>query len=184
MAFNSCNCLNNSYTLAGMSLDCAANIGGIKQVFIALYDPEMFKLDSSGATVTGFTSASGTAFYQYCLKKNLSSYEQTLTVEDNGNRYITNALTLVFPRMDSQKRLEVQALAYADVCAVVEDRNGIFWALGIEEPLTSTDGSGVTGTQKSDANQYTVVLGNDEPAYAYPLSSDAVSALEALVAND
>lgn len=148
-------------------------------MFIALYASNMFTV--SAGTVTGISSSA--TWYQYCLKKNLSSYEQTLTVEDNGNRYISNALTMVFPRMETSKRMEVQALAYADVCAVVVDNNGKYWALGLNEPLASTDGSGVTGTQKSDANQYTVVLGNDEPEYAYELSSAAITALEGKVAS-
>lgn len=177
-----CKC-SNLQTLAGLALDCATNIGGIKRVFLRQYADDAFTV--SGDTVTGIntgaTTASTVAYYEYCFRKNTSEYNQTLTVSDNGNRFVQHSLSLVFPRMEATKRAEMMALTYGDVNAVVEDANGKYWAIPQEEPVSATEGSGATGVQKSDSNQYAITLGCETSVYAYELTAEAVTALLALV---
>lgn len=177
MAISTCSCINAA-SLKGMTLDCAVNLGGVKEVYLRPYAANAFSI--SGDTVTGITS--GASWYQYCLRKQTSEYNGDLTVNDNGSRFIQHSLTLVFPRMDAAKRAEVQALSYGDVNAVVVDSNGKYWGIPADEPLSATDGTAATGVQKSDTNQYTVVLGSQTAGYAYELTAEAITALEGYVA--
>ena len=176
MAISSCSCINAA-SLKGLTMDCATNVGGIKEVFLRAYADNAFTV--SGDTVTSVTS--GASWYHYCLRKNTSEYNGTLTVNDNGSRFVQHLLTMVFQRMDATKRAEVQALSYGDVNAVFVDANGKYWAIPQDEPVSATDGTAATGVQKADSNQFTVVIGNETAAYAYELTADAITALEGLV---
>lgn len=176
MACTSC---VNSATLKGLARDCAASVGGIEVVYLRPYANDAFTV--SGDTVTGVTSGTGATWYEYCLRKQTSQYDQTLTVNDNGSRFVEHSLSLAFQRMDATKRAEMVALSYGDVNAIVKDSNGKYWAIPLDEPVSATEGGGATGLQKSDTNQYTITLGAETAQYAYELTAGAIEALEALV---
>lgn len=192
MAFTSCgNCINAA-TLAGLKLDCDLNFGGISEVFIASYDPDMYTLTGASTAVTAVTInnaaavssiKSGTTFYHYCLKKNTSSLSSAGARGDNDALVITNTLNLVFKKMDAVKRLEVQALSNADVCVVVHDKNDNYFALGVTDSVRMGDSEGVTGVQKTDANQYSINLVSEEDVWPLPLTAAAITTLKGLVSE-
>lgn len=192
MAYTACgNCINSA-TLAGLKLDCDLNFGGISEVFIASYDAAMYTLTGASTAVTAVTInnaaavsgiKSGTSWYQYCVRKNTSSLSSSAARGDNDALVITNTLNLVFKKMDSVKRLEVQALSNADVNVIVKDKNGIYWALGVTDSVRMGDSEGVTGVQKTDANQYSINLVSEEDCWPTPLTAAAITALEGLVQN-
>lgn len=174
-----CSC-TNLQTLAGLAMDCNVNVGGIKAVYLRQYSDAAFSV--SGDSVTAITS--GAAWYEYCVRKNTSEYNQTLNVNDNGNRFVEHSISMVFPRMEAAKRAEVMALAYGAVNAVVVDANGKYWAIPQDEPVEATEGNGATGVQKSDSNQYGVTIGSETAQFAYELTDDAVTALKAAVGGN
>ena len=171
-----CKCTNLT-SLAGIAVDCNASVGGIKAVYLTPYGDGLYT--TSADTVTAFTS--GHTWYEYCFRKNTSEYNQTLNVNDNGSRYISHEISLVFPRMEATKRAEMQALTYGDVAAVIQDANGNYWAVPLDEPVSATEGAGATGVQKSDNNQYSITLGAETADYAYQLTDTAITALNGLI---
>lgn len=165
-----------SQTLAGINLDCGASMGGIKKVWLAPY-VEGAGIVTSG-TSTGDTgeiqSFSGvTGWYVYNFRKNTGSMTSTLNVDPaNGVNYVSTELSLVFTKMDTAKRIEMSALAFADAMAVVEDANGNRWFLGKDEPLAATAGTGETGTAKTDGNKYTITLTDESLTFPYKLDDE------------
>ena len=143
-----------SITLRGIVQDCNGNLGGVAEVWL-------INRDSISAVTT----------------KNTSSMNSTLNVNDNGSTYVTTELNLVFARMDAQKRLEMNALAKEEMAALVKDANGTWFYLGYDNPVTSSAGTGETGTQKSDNNQYTSTLLDDSTEYPFIVLQSAIDAL-------
>ena len=67
--------------------------------------------------------------------------------------------------------MEIQAMALGDMLCVVLDSNGKYWALGFDEPLTATAGTGVTGQAKGDANQYTIEITDESLKFPYEITN-------------
>ena len=105
----------------------------------------------------------------------------TLTVNDNAGSYFTTEVTMNFLKMENAKRLEVMAMLMGQCTGVVKDRNGRYWAIGMENPLEGSAGTGETGTAVSAANQYTVTISVDEPELPREITDgEIITALEAI----
>ena len=64
---------------------------------------------------------------------------------------------------------------------IVKDNNGKYWAIGINNPLEGSAGTGETGTASSDANQYTVTISVDDAELPYEIvDSSTLTALESI----
>ena len=163
----------SSRTLGGLSTDCDGSLGGIKTVWIALFQDNIFTM--SGETVTGFKS--GVTWYRYDFKPETSNFVSTLNKTDAGGSYVTTEISLVFSRMNATKRIEMNALAIDDLAVVVADNNGEYHAFGRWLPVVSSAGTGETGTAYGDSNQYTVTLLASDKDYAPFLSDEAKASL-------
>lgn len=174
-----------SITLRGIVQDCNGNLGGVAEVWLINRD-SISAVTTAETVVNGFsgvpvvsaiTLEDGKSFVKYFVRKNTSSMNSTLNVNDNGSTYVTTELNLVFARMDAQKRLEMNALAKEEMAALVKDANGTWFYLGYDNPVTSSAGTGETGTQKSDNNQYTSTLLDDSTEYPFIVLQSAIDAL-------
>lgn len=147
-----------SQTLSGISNDCASNMGGIVEVYLAN------KADVSSVTittnkVTAISMNSSAKFKTYHFRPNTSSMSSNYQVnQENGTSYVQTDLLMVFNRMETAKRIEVTAMAQGELCAIVKDANGLYWMLGIDNPLVLSAGDGLTGTARADRNGYSVTL--------------------------
>lgn len=146
-----------SQTLGGMLRDCSSNLGGIKAVYFANYDDvDTVTVSGTPAAVSAITMVSTKKFYAYYFNPNTSNFVTTIQVNrENGSLYFETVLSLVFPKQEAAKSIEVNALAQAGLMAIVEDNNGNCWLLGKDEPLLlQTGGTAETGTAKADRNGY------------------------------
>ena len=172
-----------SITLRGIVQDCEGNLGGVSEVWLINHDSVSAATASTEINgvsvdmVTGITVATGASFVKFYVRKNTSSMTSTLNVNDNGSTFVTTELHLVFARMDAVKRMEMNALAKEDIAALVKDANGTWFYLGYDNPVTSNAGSGETGVQKGDNNQYSSTLLDDSNDYPFIVSPAAIEAL-------
>lgn len=147
-----------SQTLSGITRDCAANMGGIVEVYIA-NKADVSAITETSDKVTAITMASTAKFKKYQFRPNTSSMTSTYQVnQENGTVYVQTDLQLVFSRMETAKRIELTALAQGETCALVRDANGLLWMLGVNEPLVISAGDGQTGTARADRNGYSITL--------------------------
>lgn len=161
-------------SITGFTYDrCEPNLGGVKRVWLANYVENAATVDS-GATknISGFVS--GITWIEFPMRKNVASMTSNLQVGDEGGNYVQTDLSLVFSKMETQKRLSMVSLASGEAMAVVEDCNGTFFFLGKDNPITASAGAGETGTAKSDPNHYTVTLTDESTEYPYILAQSAI----------
>lgn len=150
-------------TLAGIAKDCAANMGGILEVYLA-NKADVDVITKSSDKVTGITMASSAKFKTYALKPGTGSLSSNYQVnQENGTVYVQSDLLMVFNRMDTTKRIEITAMAQGELIAIVKDANGTYWLLGEYEPLLISAGDGLTGTARADRNGYSVTLTDNSP---------------------
>lgn len=161
-----CYCTNQ--TLAGLCKDCEGSVGGIVTVYAAPWswisgvttgiDAET-SADTQIITAITFDSAvTAATFYEYQFRKNTGSMTSTLNVTDDGNVYVSTELSLVFSKMETKKRIEMNALSTQDLAIVVKDANGKYWYLGETEPVNASAGEGATGTNRTDSNHYGITF--------------------------
>ena len=147
-----------SQTLSGIGRDCAANMGGIKRVLLA-NRADVSAITIGSNKVTAITMETSKKFYEYNFRPGTSSMKPSYQISaENGTKFVQTDLLMIFNRMETTKRVEIEAMAQADLYGIVEDNNGLFWLLGYDNPLELSQGDGDTGTARSDRNGYTVTL--------------------------
>lgn len=164
-----------SQTLNGIAKDCSPNLGGVRRVYIANWEDVSFTASADTGVVTIATEGinSGT-FKKYEFPRGLASMTSTATITPtSGGKYFTTEVVLQFNRMEATKRLEIMALAMADLAVVVEDENGKFWVPDIDNPMTISAGDGTTGTAVGDANKYGITLQVEAKGLPYETSQPA-----------
>lgn len=164
-------------TLAGITLDCSTNMGGIKAVYIANFG-DVAGVEKAEDTITGLTMAEGATFKGYQFRRGTSSMNSELTADEtNGLNYVTTTLSLVFTKMETAKRVEMSALSIAQLAVIVLDNNGIYWYITPDDYASASAGTGETGTAKGDRNAYTLTLTTENTTYPIEISKDAVEAV-------
>ena len=155
-----------SQTLNGILNDCAANMGGIVEVYLA--NKAEVTASLSDGKVTSITMASSAKFHKYQFKPGVSSMSSNYQVnQENGTKFVQTDLLLVFIRMETSKRVEVVAMAQGELAAIVKDANGVYWFLGFDEPIVLNAGDGLTGTARADRNGYSVTLPDNSKEMPY-----------------
>lgn len=164
-------------TLSGLAKDCAANMGGIVEALIALYD-DVTAVTITSDVISAITMASGKKFKVYHFAKNTGNLNSTYTIDPaSGVKYVSSDLLLQFNRMQTTARVEVTALALADLVVIVKDANGKYWYLGKDEPVNASASDGQTGTARGDANRYTITLHDESKEMPYEVSDSIIESL-------
>lgn len=158
-------------TLAGITLDCASSVGGIKEVYIANYaDVEMVTVTDN--KISQISMASNAKFKKYQFRKQTGSMTSTLNVDETaGINYVSTELSLVFTKMETAKRIEIAALAVGQLAVIVKDGNNAYWYLGYNDYVSSSAGSGNTGTAKGDSNNYSITLKDESDSFPYEVDA-------------
>ena len=176
----------NSITLKGIVRDCNPNMGGIQKVWMILKS-DITKVtvgvDSSSDVdmITELTVAEGTGKVNaFEFRKGAASMTSNLQKDDtNGSYFWLTDLVMNFQRMETSKRAAIMALTLAEACAIVQDANGIYWFLGLDEYLGATAGTAETGTAKTDANKYSITLQDSSLELPYEIEKTVAEAVVA-----
>lgn len=156
-------------TLKELSYDlCTNNLGGIKNIWLANYKENAAKVEKDANDISGFVD--GVTWYKYPIRKGTASMTSTYNTSTDGASYVSTELSLVFTRMETQKRVAMTSFALAEAMAVVEDSNGKYWFLGKDAPITLTAGGGETGTAKGDRNAYTATFTDESLTFPYEVA--------------
>ena len=176
----------NSITLKGIVRDCNPNMGGIQKVWMILKS-DITKVtvgvDASSDVdmITELTVAEGTGKVNaFEFRKGAASMTSNLQKDDtNGSYFWLTDLVMNFQRMETSKRAAIMALTLAEACAIVQDANGIYWFLGLDEYLGATAGTAETGTAKTDANKYSITLQDSSLELPYEIEKTVAEAVVA-----
>ena len=152
-------------TISGLVQDCSTSKGGVSEVYLVNYD-DVASITVTDNKVNAITMESGKKFKRYYFRPGTSSMTSTLNIDNAaGVNFVQTLLTMLFSRMETTKRVEMSALAVNDLRAIVKDANGVYWMLGEEEPVIANSGDGTTGTAKTDANRYQIVLEDNNSTF-------------------
>lgn len=154
---------------------CQNNLGGIKNIWLANYKENAATVEAEANEVSGFIE--GVTWYKYPIRKGTASMTSTYNTSTDGASYVSTELSLVFTRMETQKRVAMTSFALAEAMAVVEDSNGKYWFLGKDAPITLTAGGGETGTAKGDRNAYTATFTDESLTFPYEVTASAAGKL-------
>ena len=175
--------------LTGFSTSCGSNLPSIKKLYIGTFESSTFTytyqqnsesqdvLDADGnkiiEAVSGATLKSGAdKWVEFQFRKNSSSMDTEMTVNDNGSHYYTNSATCTFAKIENSKRLALQSVASGECSMIIVDSNNQTWLVGADNPVSLTTLSGSTGTAIGDSNQYSVTLSADEPTMPILIEAD------------
>lgn len=151
-------------TLSGINNDCAANLSGLTKILVASYDTAKLTKGEDGAVTVG----EGATFYEYIPAKNTGSLTKTLTKDETtGVLYYTNEVVGQFNKMSVDNAKEVEQLAKGRLVVIAVDKNGMNWALGVDDYVSVTAVSGQTGAGIDDGNFWTITFTeySQSPAY-------------------
>ena len=165
--------------LTGFSTSCGSNLPSIKKLYIGTFESSTFTytyqqnsesqdvLDADGnkiiEAVSGATLNSGAdKWVEFQFRKNSSSMDTEMTVNDNGSHFYTNSATCIFAKIENSKRLSLESVASGECTMIIVDSNNQTWLIGAENPVSLTTLSGSTGTAIGDSNSYNVTLSADE----------------------
>lgn len=175
--------------LTGFSTSCGSNLPAIKKLYIGTFESAKFTytyqqnseaqdvLDADGnkiiEAVSGATLNTGAdKWVEFQFRKNSSSMDTEMTVNDNGSHYYTNSATCTFARIDNSKRLSLESVASGECSMIIVDSNNQTWLVGVENPVSLTTLSASTGTAIGDSNSYNVTLSAEERTMPLLIEAD------------
>ena len=174
-------CATNLIT-SGMENPCVNNTGGVKRILIT--DAVNVTIDSSvdvtDKVITNITMASSTQFFEFIPTRNGASLEETSTPNlETGSTFYTQTVVFNAPYRDSSRSITLESLmeGQKDLCAIIEDGNGIYWFQGLFNYAKVTELGGGTGTNKDELNGYTVTMVAEEPEMAPEVESTLIADL-------
>lgn len=155
-------------TLSGITNDCAANLSGLAKILVASYTDDLFTKGEDGTV----TVKEGSTFYQYIPAKNTGSLTKTLTKDETtGVLYYTNEVVAQFNKMSVDNAKEIEELAKGRLVLIAVDKNGMNWALGIDDYVSVSAVSGQTGAGVDDGNFWTITFTEYSQSPAYHVTS-------------
>ena len=175
--------------LQGFATSCGSNLPSIKKLYVGTFESSTFTytyqqnseaqdvLDADGnkiiEAVSGATLNSGAdKWVEFQFRKNSSSMDTEMTVNDNGSHFYTNSATCIFAKIENSKRLALEAVASGECTMIIVDSNNQTWLIGSENPVSLTTLTGSTGTAIGDSNQYSVTLAADERTMPLLIEAD------------
>lgn len=163
-------------TLSNINVDCGANKGGVVELY-AHNRSVVSAITVTDGKVTAFTLANNAPeAAKFAFRKQSSGLTSTLTVDQTaGVKFVTSEMAMRFSKMETAKRVAIQAMSDAEMVCIVKDENGKYWLLGYDSPVTISAGTGATGTAHTDANEYTITLSDTSAEFPYEVDSSAVT---------
>lgn len=162
-------------TFQGITRDCTSSIGGIKRAWGACYD------EISTPTITDDMISlipNPQAWKLFEFRNETGSVTTDYQQDDTtGSKYWESTIVFQFTKMETVKRLEINALAQSDTAWIIEDNNGRYWYFGYDDYVILTDGTAETGTARADLNGYNITLLDTSKDLPYEVSDTAMEAI-------
>jgi len=163
---------------AGLILDCHEGVGGIDVVYIANGPVESF-VENNGVvtsiTVDGDPLVPGD-FFKFEIPRQTASFSETINVSlENGTLFYNQDLTLIFNKMEAEKRNQILLMAKANSMVIVfKDNTGTFFSVGLEKGAFMSAGTATTGTAFGDRSGYELTLSGIETKPAFEVAKAIV----------
>lgn len=171
-------------TLVNISRQCGKVRGGIMAAYVINQD-KIGSITVTDGAVTAITLAAGAeaddgdGFYTYEFRPNTANFSTAANNDDAGRaQSYTTTITMEFPKMETAKRVALQALVETEAYMVVRDNNKKYWLFGYDSPIAPSV-NGDTGSTYTDNNQYTLTVTDNslELPFEITMTEEAFEAL-------
>ena len=163
---------------SGRSRVCKKQNGGTKALFLGNWIDNPFTL--TDGVVTGINSEI-TEVYKYTLEGDANTFgENNVGSRTNGTSVNTQTLSVQLLNVTATDKVELDNLVYGYPYGVIQDRNGVYRAIGIDDGIDFTIDT-TTGAAKGDFNGYTLTGVSTVKGLAPVLDETTVTALLELV---
>lgn len=163
---------------AGRLKVCKDSVGGSKKAFIFNYVEDAFTVANGIATAINPLL---TEVFEFELEGDGNTFAQNKPSDRNNSTSInTQTLTLVLKKMDATASAEMNLLTAGYPMAVIQDRNGEYLAVGLDDGIDFTVDA-TTGGAKADLNGYTLTGVATTKDMAPHLDNATITAFLALV---
>jgi len=144
----------------GRKEPCKDSVGGIKALYFANFDASLFKdaTETSGV-IDGFgTPTTPIDLFKYELRSSGHNLEDAgETSGENGTSFHTATITAILKKIDAASREELQIASFGRPHVFVEDYNGNFLLVGIENGCDVTVNQ-VTGSAMGELSGYNLTI--------------------------
>lgn len=141
---------------SGYDLQCKNSVGGVKAVY--LFEYEKLSRKNYRVVANELVSMQGSVIYRFNTLKN-ASYSETGSISNTGDSF-SQTLNINFSKIGELYHFE--RLIKKRLRAIIEDNNGKFWILGLENGLTTSAYTKQTGASKTELNGYNITLSGME----------------------
>ncbi|QDP51065.1 MAG: hypothetical protein Unbinned3907contig1000_8 [Prokaryotic dsDNA virus sp.] len=145
---------------AGRLEPCKNSVGGIKHAYFIDFK-DVGSWTYTDDTITGMSKADGVSTanaYKYELKGGNNLEQNITSSRENGTTFVEQTLTMVLKKQTIASHKEMKLLAWARPFAIIEDYNGNFFLMGVDNGAEVTTTAVSTGTAMGDLNGYTVTM--------------------------
>ena len=162
----------------GRAKQCKDGIGGTSLLYLFNFEEDPFTVVAGEATAINVLI---TTVFKYELQGDGHILDENMvSARNEGTSLNTQTITTILQKIDASTSAEMNLVAAGIPQAVVKDRNGNHFAVGITDGIDFTIVAN-TGSAKGDLNGYTLTGVSTEQNLAPILDSATVTALEALV---
>jgi hypothetical protein len=169
----SCSNLTN-----GLLDGCNDIAGGVEKLFIANGPVEA--ITASAGVVTAIT-VGGSAlvpadFFVFELPRQTASFSETAAVsQENGTVVYNQDLTVIFNRLEAEKRNQIALMAQAtSMVVVIKTNDGKYFSIGLEKGAFLGSMTATTGTAYADRAGYELTISGIELTPSYEVTSTIV----------
>jgi len=160
---------------SGRKVPCKSAVGGIKTIYFADYGTLGDATIVSGE-ITEFSAPLGsTIWYQFDVKGNSSMETAITSSRENGTTFYDTTLNMTLTFQDKATQEELKLIAHARPHVAVEDYNGNFFLVGLENGGDVNGGTIVTGAAMGDLTGYTLTVNAQETAPPYFVTPSAIT---------
>lgn len=163
---------------AGYSIPCGQLVGGIKAAYMsedqAVDIPALAGFAASSSSITAVTSGTAVEFWEFELKKELSTFTNTTTREPaNGTVFESQSATLVFHGDATRNYETFHKLATGRRNVWILDNQNQLFLLGATQGMDVTSVAFEPGTSYGDMVGYRMELTGSEPALYFGAAGTA-----------
>jgi len=158
-------------TKGRLDTPCKTSVGGIKAFYFANYNPLIFKTFTTAAGVIDKLlvpdPSTPIALFKYELRSSGHSLEDANeNSEETGTSFFTSTFTAILKQISGVSRTELQLVSFGRPHVIVEDYNGNFLFVGIENGCTVSVNQ-VTGSAPGELSGYNLTITATEREMSY-----------------
>lgn len=151
-------------------------VGGVRRALVAERTELLVSLLNNSGQVSDFNSKPLTIWYPLYQPENSLKLEFERVNDENGVVY-NSKVTGRWYQLTTTHSIMISKLSNTPLAMLLEDKFGVWWLLGRDQPVRLKNVRGTTGSGQTDANGYEFEFSVRERFHPFEVLTDAVESL-------